>query len=89
MESAMKLSEFQELAMEVSTRLELRKPEYTSVYSFIEFNTPYYMAQTVIDETLVRGAVCSTPTSAVKSFEDAVNYFLANGETMGKIDIEI
>ena len=85
----MKLSEFQELAMEVSTRLELKKPEYTSVYSFIEFNTPYYMVQTVIDESLVRGAVCSTPTAAVKSFEDAVVYFLANGETMGKVDIEI
>jgi hypothetical protein len=89
MESAMKLSEFQDMAMEVSTRLELKKPEYTSVYSFIEFNTPYYMAQTVIDESLVRGAVCSTPSSAVKSFEDAVNYFLANGEVMGKVDIEI
>jgi len=85
----MKLSEFQDMAMEVSTRLELKKPEYTSVYSFIEFNTPYYMAQTVIDESLVRGAVCSTPSSAVKSFEDAVNYFLANGEVMGKVDIEI
>lgn len=85
----MKLSEFQEMAMEVSIRLELTKPEYTSVYSFIEFNTPYYMAQTVIEESLIRGAVCSTPQAAVKSFEDAVVYFLANGETMGKIDIEI
>lgn len=85
----MKLSEFQEMAMEVSIRHELTKPEYTSVYSFIEFNNPYYMVQTVIDENLVRGAVCSTPQAAVKSFDDAVTYFVINGETMGKIDIEI
>lgn len=85
----MKLSEFNNMAMEVSKRLELKKPEYTSVYSFIEFNTPYYMAQTVIEESLIRGAVCSTPQAAVNSYEDAVVYFLSNGETMGKIDIEI
>lgn len=85
----MKLSEFNEQALELAKRLELKKPEYTSVYSFVEFNTPYYMVQTVIDENLVRGAVCSTPQAAINSFEDAVTYFLSNGETMGKIDIEI